>query len=683
MSGQAASKLAAGAGLLLTGAALVALWRSRRSKGNHHAASSLSRSECAHGRHFHVFFSHDWGAKHHNHARVRRIYERLRDLWGMSVWFDEEHMHGDLDESMCKGIQASEVFAAFITEKYLQKVTGEDEQDKQQDNCKKEFNFAKQKLGPQRMVCIVMEKQCRTSGSWPGQVGMYCGGRLYVDFSDSDDSNFDAKINLLANHILNTSGRNPGQTNLGSFQPPRTPGGRASEKLAGARRGPMAGAPAAGNTERDADYIDTLMQIVGSSVMDSEKSVRLTDLLSGEGSLALAPDTRTQVVACFIGKGRWNVDAQKFDGAPDWEHVGARLFELVEARSRGTSEAGATYEWAVTATGTPCFAVDWLGDDAEDILFHFNPRPSTNTIVMNSFEAGTWGDEEYIETVDLDSQARWLVKVDQEGFHVSVSNLQGEQQELHLFAHRLPWACFSQVQQKGDVDVHPVRTRDEDAEVLKFTVEVHELQEAGDIYSILAAMRRLLSHGIVQQLGCAALKQIAFNTENQTLIFGAGGVRGVITAMRRHKKHAGVQGAGCGVLCNVGVVAEHKQGIAGCGGIETVLEALREHPQHVAVQKQGLSALRILAVDEQVAFKVANGGGIQLIADAMRALPENAKVQQRACRALLQIGWSDAGVQARIRESGVVDLVERAVRAPTATSKCRQKGQELLVLLSK
>ena len=201
--------------------------------------------------------------------------------------------------------------------------------------------------------------------------------------------------------------------------------------------------------------------------------------------------------------------------------------------------------------------------------------------------------------------------------------------------------------------------------------KVHEFQEARDIDSILAAMRRLLSHGVVQQLGSAALKQIALDTEDQTLIFGAGSVRGVMDAMRRHKRHAGVQGAGCSVLCNVGVVAEHKQGIAWCGGIETVVEALREHPQRVAVQKQGLSALRILAVDEQVALKVANGGGIQLMADAMRTLPENAKVQQRACRALLQIGWPDAGVQARIRERGGFDLVERALRAPGATDKCR------------
>ena len=43
---------------------------------------------------------------------------------------------------------------------------------------------------------------------------------------------------------------------------------------------------------------------------------------------------------------------------------------------------------------------------------------------------------------------------------------------------------------------------------------------------------------IVQQLGCAALKKIAHNTDNQTLIFGAGGIKDVINAMRKHKEHA-------------------------------------------------------------------------------------------------------------------------------------------------
>ena len=107
-------------------------------------------------RAFHVFFSVGWGPNHHNHARVRRIYERLRQLRHPDVWFDEVHMQREIDEAMCNGIVESEIFAAFITERYLQKVTGENATD--MDYCMQQFIFAKQKLGPQKMLCIVMEK---------------------------------------------------------------------------------------------------------------------------------------------------------------------------------------------------------------------------------------------------------------------------------------------------------------------------------------------------------------------------------------------------------------------------------------------------------------------------------------------------------------------------------------------
>ena len=100
------------------------------------------------------------------------------------------------------------------------------------------------------------------------------------------------------------------------------------------------------------------------------------------------------------------------------------------------------------------------------------------------------------------------------------------------------------------------------------------------------------------------------------------------------------------------------------------------------LQQQGLSALRMLAVNEQIALDIASADGIQVVVGAMRTHPANVKVQQRACRALLQIGLSDAGVQRRMKEAGVVALVEAAVRAPNATSKCRDKGQELLRLFT-
>lgn len=100
-------------------------------------------------------------------------------------------------------------------------------------------------------------------------------------------------------------------------------------------------APATGSTEYDAphDYIKSLVQIAGSSKMDSEKLRLLTELLSGEGISVLAEDKRTRVVSCFVGEGAgWNVNAKRFDDAPNWESVNAKLLrvsgELVEARRR-------------------------------------------------------------------------------------------------------------------------------------------------------------------------------------------------------------------------------------------------------------------------------------------------------------------------------------------------------------
>jgi len=85
--------------------------------------------------------------------------------------------------------------------------------------------------------------------------------------------------------------------------------------------------------------------------------------------------------------------------------------------SRGVPPLGASVgppsSWLVV--GTPQFAVDWMSKQPGDILFHFNPRIST--IVMNTFDAGSWGVEEIIP---LDSQAegQWTVRVDDDGFHL-------------------------------------------------------------------------------------------------------------------------------------------------------------------------------------------------------------------------------------------------------------------------
>ena len=158
----------------------------------------MSSLQASNGYTFLVFFSHDWGKDQlgrDNHDRVVKIFRALADL-GIVGWLDEEYMKGDIDEAMCKGIDESFLFVLFITRRYLDKTASANPQ----DNCKKEFNYAKQKVGSNRMLCIVMEPQCRDTSTWPGQVAMHLGSQLYFDLAE--DKDFDAKMEKLAAKLL-------------------------------------------------------------------------------------------------------------------------------------------------------------------------------------------------------------------------------------------------------------------------------------------------------------------------------------------------------------------------------------------------------------------------------------------------------------------------------------------------
>jgi len=46
-----------------------------------------------------IFLTHDWANDElgrSNHDRVRRVYHRLKAM-GVSAWFDEEEMRGDIN----------------------------------------------------------------------------------------------------------------------------------------------------------------------------------------------------------------------------------------------------------------------------------------------------------------------------------------------------------------------------------------------------------------------------------------------------------------------------------------------------------------------------------------------------------------------------------------------------------
>ena len=169
-----------------------------KSTGNHHAITSPGPASAEGTQYkYEAFLSHDWGKDElgrNNHDRVKRIFQALKQR-GLSLWFDEVYMEGDIDEAMCKGIEESKLVIIFITKRYMQKVAG----DNAGDNCKKEFNYAKQARGSDRMLCVIMEPQCRDTNTWLGQVKMYMGSRLYLDFSQ--DTNFDTNIETLKSTI--------------------------------------------------------------------------------------------------------------------------------------------------------------------------------------------------------------------------------------------------------------------------------------------------------------------------------------------------------------------------------------------------------------------------------------------------------------------------------------------------
>jgi hypothetical protein len=130
---------------------------------------------------FDVFLSHNWRndrTGRDNHEAVKRIAAALQSR-GLRVWLDEEQLGGAavLTEQLASGIDASTIVACFLTQSYMQKVTGPNEG----DNCKKEFKYATLKLKASRMIAVPMEDDADVTvpEQWLSTVAMELGHQLY------------------------------------------------------------------------------------------------------------------------------------------------------------------------------------------------------------------------------------------------------------------------------------------------------------------------------------------------------------------------------------------------------------------------------------------------------------------------------------------------------------------------
>eukprot|EP00971_Amphidinium_carterae_P068314 1352625-Amphidinium_carterae.1 len=118
---------------------------------------------------FDVFLSHNWGEDaqgRDNHA---------------SAWVDKEQLENTIVPELADGIERSRVFLICMTKKYHNKVNC----GPPNDHCRLEFQYARQKRCDRLVVCI-MESGMKDTSQWNGQVGMTCGGILYIDLSGDD-----------------------------------------------------------------------------------------------------------------------------------------------------------------------------------------------------------------------------------------------------------------------------------------------------------------------------------------------------------------------------------------------------------------------------------------------------------------------------------------------------------------
>jgi len=142
-----------------------------------------------------VFLTHDWGVKQANHIRVAEINNALKAK-GLTTWFDEERMEGNVHKKMQEGIDNTKCVVVFVTRRYMEKVAG----DNAGDNCQLEFDYAAREKTKTKMVPVVMEPEVRDPKTWLGLVKFHLGSQLYVDFGESTLS--PAKVDELYSSIM-------------------------------------------------------------------------------------------------------------------------------------------------------------------------------------------------------------------------------------------------------------------------------------------------------------------------------------------------------------------------------------------------------------------------------------------------------------------------------------------------
>jgi cell division septation protein DedD len=126
-----------------------------------------------------MMISYCWAQKELCH----KINDRL-EKDGYSVWLDRDEMRGSIVESMAEAVENSKVVLVCMSSNY-----------KASTNCQAEAEYAFNRKS--KIIPLMVEKDYKPDG-W---LGFMAGSKLYVDFADKEDEEFDKAYELLIAEI--------------------------------------------------------------------------------------------------------------------------------------------------------------------------------------------------------------------------------------------------------------------------------------------------------------------------------------------------------------------------------------------------------------------------------------------------------------------------------------------------
>jgi len=139
-----------------------------------------------------IFLSHAWDKDllgRDNHKRVKELNDKLIKSEKVYTWFDEQKLKGHIVNSMCNGIDQSNIIIICITRSYIDKCASQTD-----NNCKLELDYSFERKGTNHFIPLVMEPDCKDTKTWNGPIGAYLNKHLYIPFDDSFN-NLDKLLN--------------------------------------------------------------------------------------------------------------------------------------------------------------------------------------------------------------------------------------------------------------------------------------------------------------------------------------------------------------------------------------------------------------------------------------------------------------------------------------------------------